>query len=113
MIESGRSLSDFVSQMARINKGQVLYTSADSLGQYLLWIISLTKEGESGLRPNMESEHGESTPHSTGGITRTVQETGVGQPSSRKRFSISERKSSISGDSRGVSSSFRFSVRAS
>ncbi len=36
MLESGRFLSGFVTQMARINKGRVFYTSADSLGQYLL-----------------------------------------------------------------------------
>jgi len=36
MLEGGRSFSGFVKQMARINKGRVFYTSADSLGQYLL-----------------------------------------------------------------------------
>jgi len=36
MLESGRYLSNFVTQMARINKGRVFYTRADSLGQYLL-----------------------------------------------------------------------------
>lgn len=36
MLESGRFLGAFVTQMARINKGRVFYTSADSLGQYLL-----------------------------------------------------------------------------
>ena len=36
MLESGRFLSAFVTQMARINKGRVFFTSADSLGQYLL-----------------------------------------------------------------------------
>ncbi|MBI4303191.1 MAG: VWA domain-containing protein [Chloroflexi bacterium] len=36
MLESGRFLSDFVNQMARLNKGRVFYTNADSLGQYLL-----------------------------------------------------------------------------
>ncbi|MFC2072210.1 VWA domain-containing protein [Chloroflexota bacterium] len=36
MLDSGRSLSGFVTQMARVNKGRVFYTNADSLGQYLL-----------------------------------------------------------------------------
>jgi len=36
MLESGRFLGAFVTQMARINKGRVFFTSADSLGQYLL-----------------------------------------------------------------------------
>jgi len=36
MLDSGRFLSAFVTQMARINKGRVFFTSADSLGQYLL-----------------------------------------------------------------------------
>jgi uncharacterized protein with von Willebrand factor type A (vWA) domain len=36
MLESGRFLGAFVTQMARMNKGRVFYTSADSLGQYLL-----------------------------------------------------------------------------
>ena len=36
MLESGLFLSSFVSQMARINKGRLFFTSADSLGQYLL-----------------------------------------------------------------------------
>jgi len=36
MLESGHFLGAFVTQMARINKGRVFFTSADSLGQYLL-----------------------------------------------------------------------------
>lgn len=36
MLESGRFLSAFVTQVARINKGRVFFTDADSLGQYLL-----------------------------------------------------------------------------
>ncbi|MBI2853019.1 MAG: VWA domain-containing protein [Chloroflexi bacterium] len=36
MLESGRFLGAFVTQMARINKGRVFFTNADSLGQYLL-----------------------------------------------------------------------------
>ncbi|MBI2329725.1 MAG: VWA domain-containing protein [Chloroflexi bacterium] len=37
MLESGRVLGgSFVTQMARINKGRVFFTNADSLGQYLL-----------------------------------------------------------------------------
>ncbi len=36
MLESASFLSAFVTQMARINKGRVFFTSADSLGQYLL-----------------------------------------------------------------------------
>jgi uncharacterized protein with von Willebrand factor type A (vWA) domain len=36
MLESGRALGDFVNQMARLNKGRVFFTNADSLGQYLL-----------------------------------------------------------------------------
>jgi len=36
MLESGRFLGAFVTQMARLNKGRVFYTSADSLGEYLL-----------------------------------------------------------------------------
>jgi len=36
LLESGRFLSAFVTQMARINKGRVFFTSADNLGQYLL-----------------------------------------------------------------------------
>jgi len=36
MLESGHFLNAFVTQMARINKGRVFFTSADSLGQYLL-----------------------------------------------------------------------------
>ncbi len=36
MLESGRFFGAFVTQMARINKGRVFFTSADSLGQYLL-----------------------------------------------------------------------------
>ncbi len=36
MLESGRFLAAFVTQMARINKGRVFFTNSDSLGQYLL-----------------------------------------------------------------------------
>jgi uncharacterized protein with von Willebrand factor type A (vWA) domain len=36
MLESGRFLGAFVTQMARLNKGRVFFTSADSLGEYLL-----------------------------------------------------------------------------
>jgi uncharacterized protein with von Willebrand factor type A (vWA) domain len=36
MLDSGRFLGAFVTQMARKNKGRVFFTSADSLGQYLL-----------------------------------------------------------------------------
>jgi len=36
MLEGGRFLGAFVTQMARMNKGRVFYTSADSLGQYLM-----------------------------------------------------------------------------
>lgn len=37
MLESGRQfLGAFVTQMARINKGRVFFTNADSLGQYLM-----------------------------------------------------------------------------
>ena len=36
MLESGRFLSTFVTQMARVNKGRVFFANADSLGQYLL-----------------------------------------------------------------------------
>jgi len=36
MLEGGPFLSAFVTQMARINKGRVFFTSADNLGQYLL-----------------------------------------------------------------------------
>lgn len=36
MLEGDRFLSAFVTQMARINRGRVFFTSADSLGQYLL-----------------------------------------------------------------------------
>ncbi|MBA7674610.1 hypothetical protein ES703_82830 [subsurface metagenome] len=37
MLESGRLLGgSFVTQMARINKGRIFFTSADNLGQYLL-----------------------------------------------------------------------------
>ncbi len=36
MLESGRFPSTFVSQMARMNKGRVFFTTADSLGQYLM-----------------------------------------------------------------------------
>ena len=36
MLEGGRSFSTFVTRMARVNKGRVFFTSADSLGHYLL-----------------------------------------------------------------------------
>ena len=36
MLENNRFLSAFVTQMARVNKGRVFFTSPDSLGQYLL-----------------------------------------------------------------------------
>ena len=36
MLESGRFRGAFVTQMARLNKGRVFYTKADTLGQYLL-----------------------------------------------------------------------------
>ena len=36
MLDSGRFLGAFVTQMARKNKGRVFFTSADNLGQYLL-----------------------------------------------------------------------------
>jgi len=36
MLEGGRFLSSFITQIARINKGRVFFTNADSLGQYLL-----------------------------------------------------------------------------
>jgi len=36
MLDSGRFFGAFVTQMARINKGRVFFTSADNLGQYLL-----------------------------------------------------------------------------
>ena len=37
MLDSGRSfLSAFVTQMARANKGRIFFTTADSLGQYLM-----------------------------------------------------------------------------
>ena len=36
MLEGGRFRGAFVTQMARINKGRVFYTSADRLGEYLL-----------------------------------------------------------------------------
>jgi uncharacterized protein with von Willebrand factor type A (vWA) domain len=36
MLESGRFLGAFVTQMARLNKGRVFFTTADSLGEYLL-----------------------------------------------------------------------------
>jgi uncharacterized protein with von Willebrand factor type A (vWA) domain len=36
MLESGRFLGAFITQMARINKGRVFFTNAESLGQYLL-----------------------------------------------------------------------------
>jgi len=36
MLDSGRFLGAFVSQMAKMNKGRVFFTNADSLGQYML-----------------------------------------------------------------------------
>ncbi|MFC2070723.1 VWA domain-containing protein, partial [Chloroflexota bacterium] len=36
MLDSGRFVGAFVTQMARMNKGRVFYTSADNLGEYLL-----------------------------------------------------------------------------
>ena len=36
MLDSGRFLGSFVTQVARINKGRVFFTSADNLGEYLL-----------------------------------------------------------------------------
>ena len=36
MLDSGRFLGAFVTQMARMNKGRVFFTSADNLGQYML-----------------------------------------------------------------------------
>ncbi len=36
MLDSGGFVGAFVTQMARMNKGRVFYTSADSLGEYLL-----------------------------------------------------------------------------
>jgi len=36
MLEGSHFLSGFINQIARVNKGRVFYTSADSLGQYLL-----------------------------------------------------------------------------
>ncbi len=36
MLDSGRFLSAFVTQMARMNKGRIFFTSADNLGEYLL-----------------------------------------------------------------------------
>ncbi|MEE8419707.1 MAG: VWA domain-containing protein, partial [Dehalococcoidales bacterium] len=36
MLDSGGFVGAFVTQMARINKGRVFFTSADSLGEYLL-----------------------------------------------------------------------------
>jgi uncharacterized protein with von Willebrand factor type A (vWA) domain len=36
MLEGDRFLGAFVTQMARINKGRVFFTSADNLGEYLL-----------------------------------------------------------------------------
>jgi uncharacterized protein with von Willebrand factor type A (vWA) domain len=46
MLEGWRSFSSFVEQMARLNKGRVFHTSADSLGQYLLddFISNRTKK---------------------------------------------------------------------
>ncbi|MBI2288533.1 MAG: hypothetical protein HYU83_06145, partial [Chloroflexi bacterium] len=34
--ESSRFLSAFATQIARLNKGRLFFTNADSLGQYLL-----------------------------------------------------------------------------
>lgn len=36
MLENDQSLTAFVTKMARINKGRVFFTSADTLGQYLI-----------------------------------------------------------------------------
>jgi uncharacterized protein with von Willebrand factor type A (vWA) domain len=36
MLEGSAFLSAFVTQMVRINKGRVFFTSADRLGQYLI-----------------------------------------------------------------------------
>jgi len=36
LLERGRFLSAFVTRMARINRGRIFYTKADSLGQYVL-----------------------------------------------------------------------------
>ncbi len=36
MLDSGRFLGAFVSQMTKMNKGRVFFTNADSLGQYML-----------------------------------------------------------------------------
>ena len=36
LLESGRFLTDFVTQMAHLNRGRVFYTDADNLGHYLL-----------------------------------------------------------------------------
>jgi uncharacterized protein with von Willebrand factor type A (vWA) domain len=36
MLDSGRFLGAFVSQMARMNKGRVFFTNSDNLGQYML-----------------------------------------------------------------------------
>jgi uncharacterized protein with von Willebrand factor type A (vWA) domain len=36
MLDNGRFLGAFVTQMARVNKGRVFFTNAESLGQYLL-----------------------------------------------------------------------------
>jgi len=36
MLDNGRFLGAFVTQMARVNKGRIFFTNADSLGEYLL-----------------------------------------------------------------------------
>ncbi len=52
MLDSGRSRGTFVTQMTRMNKGRVFFTSADSLGQYLLVdYVSNKRRGISGLMP--------------------------------------------------------------
>ena len=45
MLENSRFLTAFATQMARINKGRVFFTSADSLGQYLLIDYISNKRG--------------------------------------------------------------------
>lgn len=46
MLESDPSLASFVTEMSRINRGKVFFTSADNLGQYLLvdYISNKTKQ---------------------------------------------------------------------
>ena len=46
MLDSGRFLGAFVSQMAKMNKGRVFFANADNLGQYMLVdYISNKKKG--------------------------------------------------------------------